>query len=305
MRSHIATAALLVASACKGPPARLAVGASDTVVVNNEWPVQLAVHVFDARGHALPDTGVRYEWLSGRLTQVSPTGVATCDRPGDAVVRASLGSLVADLKLLCRPIRDLRVTVGMQLVAGDSAEPLPFEAVDAGGRPVTLLAGTAKIMDSSVATLEGLRVRPRSPGRTAVGLRVGSRFKWIGVTVYEKVPTLEVVRPERPNVAVSVTLASGETRRLPLPRGRYLVGILPDSSGVRLAVLGAGCVRISFDRRLMCDSPGDATVVLYTPWSATPTPDVSGAVAVQRIADSDEPAPPRPTPTPISNPGAP
>jgi hypothetical protein len=50
MRTATAAVALLLASACKAPPARLVTGASDTVVVNNQRPVHLPVRVLDARG---------------------------------------------------------------------------------------------------------------------------------------------------------------------------------------------------------------------------------------------------------------
>ena len=45
----------------------------------------------------------------------------------------------------------------LDLVVGDRARDVPFEAVGIDGRPVTLLAGQFMVQDSSVATLDGSR----------------------------------------------------------------------------------------------------------------------------------------------------
>ena len=66
-RRHIVTAvvALLFTSACKGPPSRLVAGVSDSVVVSSRRPVLIPMRVFDASGHTLQTTGVRYSRTSG------------------------------------------------------------------------------------------------------------------------------------------------------------------------------------------------------------------------------------------------
>ena len=120
-------------------------------------------------------------------------------------------------------------------------------------RPLTaltalLLVGACKgplIDDSAVAMLDGMRVRPRSPGNTLVEIRVGARSAIVGVTVYERVSTLEGLRADQRNVAVPVRLTSGEQRRWRLAPGEYLPAILSDQSGrerLRLAIVGANCV---------------------------------------------------------------
>jgi len=294
MRTMTVAGVLLLAVACKGPPARLVAGASDTVVVNNERPVQLGVRVFDAAGHVLADSGVRYVRTSGDMIPVSAAGVATCNRSGDVVLRASLGAVATNVRLLCRPVRGLR-TEGLDLVVGDSAQPLPFEALGVDGKRVTLLAGTAKVLDTTIARLDGMRVRPRSPGETMVGVRVGDWFEWIGVKVYQPVQTLDGLRPKQEMVALRVHLESGDMRRWRLARGRYLLGILPDSSGVRLAILDAPCSRLPWSRNIMCDVAGDATVIVYAPWQSRPTPELTGTLTVRRLGDADpEGARPRP-----------
>jgi hypothetical protein len=70
-----AVVVLSALAACQGQPARLVAGIADTVVVNNVHPVQMPMHVFDAAGHALPDTGIHFQWTSGVASQ-SPTVVS-------------------------------------------------------------------------------------------------------------------------------------------------------------------------------------------------------------------------------------
>ena len=94
MRYRAWVVVLFAVAGCKRPPARLVAGLADTVIVNNGHPVRMPVHVFDAAGHLLPDTGVRFQWTSGAPIPVSSRGVVTCKHAGDATLRASLGPLV-------------------------------------------------------------------------------------------------------------------------------------------------------------------------------------------------------------------
>ena len=66
--------------------------------------MKMPMHVFDAAGHALPDTGVRFQWASGLPIPVSSRGVVKCSQAGDATLRASLGPLVTPFLVRCRPV---------------------------------------------------------------------------------------------------------------------------------------------------------------------------------------------------------
>ncbi len=206
MRLVMTAVALLVMVACKGPPTRLVAGVADTVVVNNQRPVQIPVHVFDGAGHQVEPTGTRYRWTSGVPVPVSATGVVTCTQSGDAKVRASLGKLITYAVLRCRPVRDVHALRMMNLVVGGAAQELPFEAVGVDGRPVTLLTGKVTIGDSTIATVEGLRIRGRAPGSTDLTMRVGDRQAFASIHVYEPVRSPEGIRPGQ-HVAVPVRLA--------------------------------------------------------------------------------------------------
>lgn len=282
---------LLLASACngpsaKGPPARLVAGVADTVVVNNQRPVQLPIRVLDAAGHVLPDTGVRYLWTSGVPVSVSDNGVATCTQPGDATVRASLGRLSTHLLLRCRPVREVRTLLMMNLVVGDSPQDLPFEAVGVDGRPVRLLTGRVTVLDSTIATVEDLRIRGRAPGSTSLDIRIGDRLGHASVHVYERVSTPERIRPGQ-HVAVPVRLAGGEMRRWRIAAAPelYFLAMLPDRDEQQmpgLAIIGANCDPWLDAHSYFCLARQDAWVYVYNPQQADSARELSGTLAVWR-----------------------
>jgi CubicO group peptidase (beta-lactamase class C family) len=222
----VASAVLAALLARAGPPARLVAGAGDTVLVNYLRPVPLPTRVLDAAGRLLPDTGVRYAWVAGAPVSVSARGVVTCARRGDATVRASLGPLATTLLVRCRPVRDLSAG-GTDFVLGDPPRDLPLEAVGVDGRPVTLLGAWLTVEDTTVATLDGLRVHPRSPGETMVNVRVGDRTAGTVIRVFEPVRTIEGLRPDQRLVVAPVRLARGASVRWRLPTGRFYLSFLP------------------------------------------------------------------------------
>lgn len=289
MRVVTAAVASLCMSACKGPPARLIAGVSDTVIVNSTRPIQLPVQVLDAAGHVLPETGIRYKWISGAPVLVSATGAATCTQPGDAWVRASLGPLSTDLLLRCRPVREVRSLLMMNLVVGDPPHELPFAAVGVDGHPVTLLTGQATVWDTTIATLEDLRVRARAPGVTGLDMRIGDRLAHASVHAYERRDTPEGIRPGQ-HVAVSVRLAGGEMRRWRLPAGPelYFLAMLPNGEEdrmPRMAIVGANCDPGLGPHSYFCVAQHDAVVFLYHPQHADSAQELSGTLAVWRQED--------------------
>jgi hypothetical protein len=241
------------------------------IVINNGFPVQLSMRVLNARGKALPDTGVRYRWLSGTPIPVSPRGVATCTQSGDAVVRASLGTLATRLVLRCRPVHDLRIMGAVDLVLGDPGERVTFQALDERGHEVSLLRGEISVEDSTVATLDvaadGTRiVRPRAPGTTFLGIHIGDQRRGAIIHVYQRASTVQGIRKGQ-LLAVPVELAGGEVRQWQLPGGReaYSLSVLPDGDDdrlPRLAIVGANCVT-GLGPGLYCVALHGATVFVY------------------------------------------
>ena len=288
-----AVIALIAISRSDGPPVRLVGGMSgyaDTVVVNNVEPVQIPLRVLDARGHVLASAGVQFRRASGAAVPVSASGAVTCTRSGDVVVRASLDSMTTSLLVRCRPVDKVRLDGVIELVAGDSAQLIPVEALGADGRRVELLAGSARILDSSVATLEGLRIRPRSPGRTIAGVFIGNRRGWVDVEVYARANTPEGIRPDE-NRMVPVRLGSGDTRKWRLPAGSYILSMRPENSALRFALLNGDCNRIPFVRAYLCATRADASVIVYNPWQNGPVPEASGELALRRLTDEADSRP--------------
>jgi hypothetical protein len=277
---------LLALSACKGPPARLVAGTADTIIVNNRRPVQLPMRVFDAAGHHLDSSRVRYQWTAGAPIPVSATGIVTCTQAGDATLRAALGPLATRVIVRCRPVRDVRALRMLNLVVGDSAQEVPFEAVDVNGQPVTLLTGDLTVDDSTIATVEGQRIRARAQGSTGLTMRIGDRSAFASVHVYEHVPTPERIRPGQ-HLAVRVRLAGGEMRswRLPASAETYFLSMLPDRDEQRmprLAIVGANCGRGLDANSFFCLAQHDASVIVYHPQQVDQSQALSGTLAVWR-----------------------
>jgi len=283
---------LLVLTGCKGPPARLVVGFGDTIVINQVRPVQLSVQVFDAAGHALPDTGARFEWTSGAKVPMSSRGVVTCTHVGDAIFRASLGPLMKSVLVRCRPVHDVLGGGPVNLVMGDPPYDLWFEAVDAAGRRVRPLTAVLTVDDTMVVMREGWRIRARAPGTTGVDVWVGDGWAHWYVRVFEPAATFDSIRVGQ-HLAVPVHLAGGEQRswQIPPSRKEFSVQILSGGDTLRaprLAVLGANCTsRTPWDMPRIpwgytCLAWQGAAVIAYHPRNVDPAREWSGTVAVGR-----------------------
>jgi hypothetical protein len=280
-----AVVVLSALAACQGQPARLVAGIADTVVVNNVHPVQMPMHVFDAAGHALPDTGIHFQWTSGVAVPVSDRGVVKCTQAGDAALRASLGTLVTPFLLRCRPVRDVLGGGELRFVLGDPPQDLLFAPVDSDGRPVTLFTAGVSY-DSAVVTLDGWRIGARAQGRTSVDIYIGDSWAHWFVSVYERASTVEGIRPGQ-GLAVPVRLAGGEMHSLQLLPSppTYSVTMLPDRDSLRvprLAIVGANCLRQNFPYGYACFALPGASVVAYHPKDDHPKEAWSGTIAVFR-----------------------
>lgn len=285
----VAAVALTTVVVSNGPPARLVIGSADTnaaLIVNSRRPMQVSTMVFDAAGHALASSGVRYQWASGAPVEVTPVGIVTCTQPGDASIRASLGAVATTALLRCRPVRDVRTPNVLNLVVGGPAQDVPFEALGPDSRPVMLLAGALSVGDSTIVTLEGQRIRARAPGMTWVTTHIGDGKSETRVYTYERASSPEAIRPGQ-NLAVPVRLAGGEMHqwRLPAASGRYFITVLPDRTDhamPHVAIMGANCERWYDAHGFLCAAPLGATLFVYVPRSAGPALPLSGTLAVWR-----------------------
>ena len=285
----MATALTIAVVAIGGEPApvRLEVDgqrtahAADGVIVNSRHPVVLAMRAFDATGHALNATDVQYQWMSGTPISVATNGVVTCSHPGDALVRASLGQAIATVRIKCRPVRQVLANMWMQFTAGDSSQELNFVALDPDGLPVNRLAGVLRVRDSSIATLKNGRVKPISPGRTAVVMHFGEGEATTQVSVYERVPSFIGLRADQRFAIAPVRLGPADTIRWPLPQGLFWLQFHRPSRYAdipTIAMEGPIMCTPNADQsvdRLYCLVRGSGASVRMTHPSTSPPPEVS------------------------------
>ncbi len=282
-------------------PARLVAGVRDTVVVNQVQPMALPMRVLDSLGRPLADSGVRYAWISGAPVTISARGAVECRERGDARVRASLGALATDVALLCRPLRKINAMIWNDFVLGDPARELPAEFIGTDGKPVTLLMARVSVKDTTVATLDGLRIRPRRPGITRLSLTVGKQQTSAAIRVFAPASTLDGLFPELRQedryVAAKVHLASRESIRWTLPIGLFSLQFLPEQQTD--AAVGSPAPTLTVDGPIMClprPRPGvyttrclvrgrGATVIVTHPGSTERA--VQGALALdwERVRD--------------------
>ena len=286
-----------------GPPARLVAGYAESpnhVVVSTVRPVKIPLQVLDARGHQLPDSAVRYAWLRGNAAYISPEGTAQCMRTGNTLARATLGTLVTQVRIDCQPVAQLHMKHWYNLVLGNGAEDLHVGGFDYDGRPVTRLSAVASIDDPSVARIEGKRLHPLRPGRAFVTVTVGERTVMAAVTVFEAVKTLAELRPDQRFVMAPVRLAPGHSVRWPLPEGDvWLVNQVNEvGDAPTMEVSGARCDPLPAPGvyRTECYvGAGGAWVTLSWP-SGAPAP-IESMLALERTS---MPRPPSASPSPGS-----
>ena len=275
---------LIALSACTrpiepAPPVRLSTGASDTIVVNSRHPSLLPVRALDATGRALDGAPIRYAWTGGDSLPVSQNGAVTCSRSGNLVVRATLGQLATQLIVQCRLVEYVRIPGPLQFILGDSAgsQPLslPLAAYDIDARPVVRFTAGIGVRDTGIASLRGLMLSPRKRGITQVGARIGDRDTGMGVHVYQRVPSLTAldtllrVEPGQRLFAIPLSLAAGTFVQQRLPRGHWMLVMMPEADTsrdrIQLRVEGAQCADhlLGSPRRWGCDVRADAKVYLY------------------------------------------
>lgn len=280
-----------------GQVVRLAAGASDTIIVNNRRPTPLPVHAFDAENRIVASAHVRYTRVDGDSLPLDSLGVITCTRRADLIVRAALANLATRLFILCRPVEYVRLPGPLQFILGDSEmnRPilLPVTAYGPDGRPVVVFSGHVDVIDNGVAVLRGLTLYPRSRGITRTDAYIGDRAASVGVHIYQRVSSLAAldtllrVSPEQRLFAVPLGLESGELLRQRLPRGNWLLTMLPEQDpepyGMRLRIEGASCQANIFNtpRRFACSAGSNAKVIIYRSFHKDETQVATGYLLVR------------------------
>lgn len=278
---------LLVFAACTDRlPVRLVAGRADTIVVHNRQAVQLPVFGVGRRGDTVALRNLRFRRLSGAPIRVTSSGMATCDRAADAQVEVSHRRLSSRFVLMCRPILGFRFRGNASLLLGGPAVPMQLDAVGMDGESVAPIFGTAIVEDSSVATMRGMFIAAKAPGRTRVQVEAGDCSTEIGVEVNERVHSLDSLRPFQ-EFATPVSIVAGEVQAWPIVKGDYLIDFQPlDSASRELAIgaAGAQCVGSSL-RGYHCLALQPAKIVLRHPGDAGSGATVTGTLSVRLLAN--------------------
>ncbi|MDQ8166031.1 MAG: hypothetical protein P3A28_09805 [Gemmatimonadota bacterium] len=287
-RTALGVSSVLALTACGGggPPARIVVGISDTVVVHSQRPTAIPAEARDAEGLVVAKVAISYRLTGGDSIPMTSDGTVTCTRHADAKVTATAGALSTVALVRCRPIRSIHMNGPVQFIAGDTAQPLVTQIVGLNGEALDVVAGSVAIDDRAVAGAEGMRITAREPGAARVTLTVGDSSATADVNVYEPLDALVRLRPEQKFVAVRLSLRSGEYRRWTLPAGTWMLTMLPykdEKRGIRLKVAGASCVPEPISpRRISCTTADSAYVTVEHP-SKTRAPELEGQLLVRRI----------------------
>ncbi len=302
-RRLILSAMIALAAACghgagtADTPVRLSAGNSDTIIVNSRIRFFLAVQALDAKGRALVAPAIHYSRTSGDSLPLTPNGELACPRRGDAVVRATLGHLLASFIVLCRPVEYVRISGPIQFVLGDSSlskpQAIPVAAYDSTWHAVSQLTGVFDVANSAVATLSGSSLAPLSRGITIVSAQVGAHEGRSGVHVYQRVGSLAAldtelrVPPRQRLFAVPIRLAPGESRRQRLPPGDWMLSTqAPTPDGQRemkVRTENATCQPnlLNDPGRFGCHAGPGAAVIVYRPAARGDTASVAGYLLVR------------------------
>lgn len=283
----MALAPLLFACAREGTPDRLVAGAADTVIVNYTHEAKIPLRVLDERGHVLSDSGARYRWVGGDSLSISSDGRVKCLHSMDASVEVSLNHLRKGIVVRCRPIAKIRIAGPVQFILPDTAKELRMQILDTDDKEVSLLNGTSGMLDSTIASLDGIRVIPKAPGSTVASVRFGNRTASVGVHVYETASTLDVLRHGNKMVGVPLRMSGGETKTWSLPPGTWMITMLPESdetTGLQLRIDGANCTPLQLTRRRYgCLVKGDAWLTIFHPSPNPTAPTLSGELLVRHV----------------------
>lgn len=262
--------AVFVGVASRGTPAQLSFGQNDTVVVNNERPARIPVHVLDDQGRLLDADahGVTFGGISAGGITVSRDGEVTCRHAGTARVTAARGGLSRQFVVQCAPLHALAFVAAEQfLVAGGPAEPFAIRGVAPDSAPVARIVGTVTVDDSDIVSIDGSRLRPHRAGSTRLRMAIGDRYDTERLTVHEA-----AISPAR--IAIdqvysgTVSVAPGTELRWPIEHGLYTIWLRPPEgehdSALHLMLQDFNCDRM-FSQQRFCVALAGAVLRVIAP----------------------------------------
>jgi hypothetical protein len=237
--SALALAAAAVVTAVQlhiGPPARIEADRgfdTNDIVINNVKAMQMPIRALDARGHAVPNAGIRYERLDGDDIVVSQNGAISCRDRGDAVIRASLNDISSRITVHCRPVTQIRTQGWHDFLPGDGPHVVRVAVLDGDGKPVKELRGSVRVADTSIATLHRGFLTPHKTGTSRLTITIGNARTTVTIAVHEMVSRFDNLAPTQRSVAMRLRLAPGDTLHLPAPVGTVWVKWLSRDGSAR------------------------------------------------------------------------
>jgi hypothetical protein len=267
----------------------------DTIIVNNEKTVPLPLPGMSAAERLELGREILFEPITSREIELTSTGSVTCRHYGNAKVSARIDGEPRTFQLQCRPVRVFYSYGGpLQFVLGDPVPGLSNDSIQEmklyvrgpDNEPVTRLGGTLYIPEADVARGDGLRIMPKGIGATVTSVRVGDHGAGQGVYVFERLSSLEHLRPDQTSIALPVTLDAGESRRITLPPGTWKLIMAPakDSiDGIQYRVEGAACSVVPPIRRSVYCYGQDSIDVRFTrPRGDSSSAPMVGELRLQR-----------------------
>jgi hypothetical protein len=217
---------------------------SDTLVINQSRRTRLSASVLDQYGRKSSlDTAVRYEQVSGGRLYLSPRGELQCSDRREALVRATLGKLIRQVTVRCRPVQSIEAASWIDLVVGDSVRDLTFIAHAPDGSTETELRGAITVPDGSIVAAKGTTIRAVHAGQTEAIIEIGNVKTSIPIVVYEPVASFTGHSQDSWLMAMRVDLSRGDTIITPVPKAAFWVTYLSkDRSAVppTIELVGSG-----------------------------------------------------------------
>lgn len=281
--------AVLMACSDAGP-LRLVAGRSDTVIVNSRGLVPLNLRLVDTAGIGRQAKGVVFRLVRGDNIEVTKDGQVKCSRSSDGEIAATIGDLSTTVTLLCRPIVSIGIPRLLRLPVGAPPTRLEFGAIGVDGEPIDMIAGTASIGDTLVATLVEGEVRGRARGITAVELEAGGCATSVPIEVIEANARADALLPNQ-QYGESLSMSAGELRSWRVPPGRYEISLF-DAKGapqyLRLASYEMNCAAVPYaEQQYSCIARDRASVIVRHTELPGRGRDSRAILLVHRRADSD------------------
>lgn len=189
--------------------------AADTLLINSKFSVALPKRLVTPDGGTLSRFFRRYSAGPEAVAVIPHDGAVQCAATGDATVTVASWRGTATVVVLCRPIRSFYPFGGVRLVLGGPPAVPNVGAFGDDRRPVTQLAGTTLVRDTSIARYRDGKLYPVAVGRTRMEMDFSGMRSTLGIEVVENVE------------AMSLHLAGGELKSWRLPRGRYEILLGP------------------------------------------------------------------------------